>query len=336
MRQRFCSTVFLVGALVAMGAVAAPAGAVAGFGDVPADEFYSDAVQWMVDSEITSGTSPGCFAPGDPATRGQAATFIHRFYGEPPGGPTGFVDVSPTDFFADAIGWMADQAITTGTSASLFSPARLVTRGEVATFLHRAAGSPPGGSEPFADVSSSDFFAGAVSWMVAEGITLGTSPTTFSPNRAVTRAEMATLLYRAAGSPAVTLTAGADCATAEESVELSVAEALSFDLLNQARADAGRAPLVRSATMDVEARAWSETMDATGAFQHSMLGYAENIAWWSVGSASPAAAAARLHEIWVNSPGHYANMISESYTTIGVGFWRSDDGGWYATHVFSD
>jgi uncharacterized protein YkwD len=336
MRQRFFSTVVLVGALVAMATAAPPAGAVAGFGDVPAGEFYSDAVQWMVDSEITSGTSPGCFAPGDPATRGQAATFIHRFYGEPAGSATGFVDVSPTDFFADAIGWMADQEITTGTSASLFSPARLVTRGEVATFLHRAAGTPASGFEPFADVSPADFFSDAVGWMVAEGITSGTSPTTFSPDRAVTRAEMATLLYRAAGSPPVTLTAGGACATAEESVELSVAEAVSFDLLNQARADVGRAPLVRSAAMDVEARAWSETMDLTDAFRHSTLGYGENIAWWSVGSASPAAAAAKLNEIWVNSPGHYANMISGSYTTVGVGFWRSDDGGWYATHVFSD
>ncbi len=332
MRGRSRSTVGLIVALLLW--MPAPAEAVAGFGDVAADEFYSEAVQWMVDEGITSGTSPGCFSPGVATTRGEVATFIHRAYGEPGAAPSGFVDVEPSDFFADAVGWMVARDITTGTSPITFSPDRLVTRGELAAFLYRAAGAPAAGTENFSDVVPSDFFADAVAWMVGQGITTGTSSTTFSPSRFVTRGEVATFLYRNAGSPAVSLTAGGDCSTAGDAVELAVAEAMSFNLLNELRADLGRAPLVRLASMDLDARAWSERMSLTGAFTHSNLGYGENIAWWSAGSASPEEAAVKMHELWVNSPGHFTNMTRASYTAMGIGFWRSDAGGWYATHIF--
>lgn len=77
----------LVAALATTLATVAPAGAAAGFGDVPEDEFYAEAVQWMVDNGITAGTSPGCFSPSDATSRGQLATFIHRSEGEPTAGP---------------------------------------------------------------------------------------------------------------------------------------------------------------------------------------------------------------------------------------------------------
>ena len=109
MSQLSCPAKVLVGALAVVVSFAVPAGAVAGFGDVAADEFYSDAVQWMVDEEITSGTSPGCFSPDSLTTRGQVATFIHRSYGEPVGGAPGFDDVSSSDFFAEAIGWRSEE-----------------------------------------------------------------------------------------------------------------------------------------------------------------------------------------------------------------------------------
>jgi uncharacterized protein YkwD len=315
-------------------AAAAPVGAVAGFGDVAGDEFYADAVQWMLDNEITSGTAPGCFSPGSATSRGEVATFIHRAHGQPDGGESGFVDVASSAYYAEPVGWMVDQGITTGTTPNTFAPDRLVTRGELATFLHRAEGSPAGGAEAFADVDDSDFFAEAVGWMVREGITTGTSPSTFSPDRHVTRGEVATFLYRVAGSPSVTLSIGGDCATADEAVELAVAEAQSFNLLNELRVGRGLAPLVRLASMDSDARAWSRTMDATGDFHHSNLPYGENIAWWSAGHASPEAAADLMHDLWVDSPGHYGNMTNAGYTSVGVGFWRSDSGGWHATHVF--
>ncbi len=311
----------------------APANAAAGFGDVPIGEFYTEAVQWMVDEGITTGTSPGCFQPAAPATRGQVATFLHRFRNQPHGVGEPFIDVGPDDFFAEAVAWMASTGITTGVTPSTFEPDRLVTRGEVATFLHRAEGAQPAGAEPFADVSDDDFFAEPVAWMVEQGITTGVTSTTFAPSRPVTRAELAAFLYRVAGEPAVSLDGGEICPTAGDQNQLAVAEAFSFQLLNDLRAGLGLDALDRTGTMDSFARTWSATMDSSGDFEHSGGPYAENIAWWSAGSASPEAAAAKLHELWVNSPGHYNNMTRSGYDEVGVGFWLSEDG-WHATHVF--
>lgn len=96
---------------------------------------------------------------------------------------------------------MVDEGITTGTAPGCFSPDRAVTRAEIAAFLHRFAGEPRAGSEPFSDVGAGDWFRAPVAWMASAGITTGTSPTTFSPDRAVTRGEFAAFLYRFAGSP---------------------------------------------------------------------------------------------------------------------------------------
>ncbi|MDW3218376.1 MAG: S-layer homology domain-containing protein [Acidimicrobiales bacterium] len=333
MRRSQRTAVRAVVALAVFVAAVGPAGAIAGFGGVPDDRFYSDAVQWMVDNDITSGTSEGCFSPDADTTRAQLATFIHRAEGEPAGGEADFADVASNAFYADAVGWMAQNDITTGTTPNTFSPDRPVTRGEVATFLHRVAGEPPGGEENFVDVDPDDFFAAAVGWMVANGITTGTSSSTFSPHRNVTRGEVATFLYRVAGEPSVALTGDGYCDSADG--QLAAAEARSFQLLNQLRTGLGLDPLTRNGAMDAAAREWSFTMDDTGNFQHSNLPYGENIAWWSAGYATPEAAAEKMHELWTNSPGHYANMTRADYELIGVGFWQSDDGGWHATHVFS-
>ncbi|MDG2027513.1 MAG: S-layer homology domain-containing protein [Acidimicrobiales bacterium] len=325
----------LLGTLGLLLAAAPTAGAVAGFGDVPEDEFYAAAVQWMVANDISDGTSPGCFSPMDSTSRGQLATFIHRSEGEPAGGPNSFVDVAAGAYYADAVGWMVQNGITTGTTPSTFSHDRYVTRGELATFLHRVAGEPSGGSENFADVDDTGFYADAVAWMVDTGITTGTSPTTFSPYRAVTRGEVATFLFRSAGEPSVVFSGDGDCATGELDLQLATAEARSFTLLNDLRAGLGLDPLERTATMDAAARDWSHTMDTIGNVQHSSLPYGENIAWWSAGYATPVDAAEKMHDLWINSPGHYNNMTRANYELIGVGFWRSDSGGWHATHVFS-
>ena len=310
-----------------------PAGAAAGFGDVPDDVFYTAPVQWMVDQGITNGTAPGCFSPSDPASRAEVAVFLHRSEGEPEGGSEPFVDVAAGRYYTEAVAWLASAGITTGTSPTTFDPDRLVTRAEVAAFMYRIAGSPATGGEPFTDVNPGDFFADAVAWMVAEGITTGTSATTFSPNRPVTRSEIATFLYRAAGSPAVSVAAGGVCTT-HEFATLLEAEQRSFQRLNELRVGLGLAPLVRTDAMDDFARNWSYTMHTTRDFEHSSGPYGENIAWWSNGNAEPVRSADVMHDLWVNSTGHYRNMTSTRYTRVGVGFWQGPNG-WYATHVFS-
>lgn len=114
-----------------------------------------------------------------------------------------FTDVQPGAYYYDAVAWAVEQGVTAGTTAATFSPNNPCTRAQILTFLWRAAGSPAvGGANPFADVASGAYYCDAVAWAVANGITAGTSATTFSPNATCTRAQAVTFLYRAAGSPA--------------------------------------------------------------------------------------------------------------------------------------
>jgi hypothetical protein len=117
-----------------------------------------------------------------------------------------FSDVSTGAYYYDAVVWAVEQGITLGTGATTFSPDATVTRDQAVTFLWRAAGSPApkGGALPFTDVPSGAYYYDAVAWAVEQGITLGTSATTFSPDATVTRDQTVTLLYRTAGSPAPT------------------------------------------------------------------------------------------------------------------------------------
>ena len=115
-----------------------------------------------------------------------------------------FVDVFATDYYYDAVLWAVENGITNGTSATTFSPSNPCTRAQMATFLWRAAGSlAPVGTSPFVDVPADAYYADAVQWAYEEGITAGTSATTFSPDAICTRAQMATFLWRIAGSQAV-------------------------------------------------------------------------------------------------------------------------------------
>ena len=116
-----------------------------------------------------------------------------------------FRDVSKSDYFYNAVLWAVENGITQGTSATAFSPAATCTRGQVVTFLWRAAGEPKmsGTKNPFRDVKSTDYYYNAVLWAVEKGITQGTSATTFAPGAPCTRAQVVTFLWRSAGEPKV-------------------------------------------------------------------------------------------------------------------------------------
>ena len=124
-----------------------------------------------------------------------------------------FVEEAPEQIFADvpvdaycyeAVKWAASEGITGGIGNNLFAPGLPCTRGQIVTFLWRAAGSPaPKSMSSFADVAEDAYYAKAVAWAVENGITGGTGNGKFSPDATCTRAQAVTFLYRASGSPAV-------------------------------------------------------------------------------------------------------------------------------------
>jgi len=183
-------------------AFALPAGAVAGFSDVAATDYWAEPVQWMVDNGITTGTGEGCFSPEATVTRGQAAAFMWRMEGEPaPTDSHAFVDIQVA-WQGDAVSWMVEQGITTGTTPSRYSPDAPLTRGQLAALLHRLADEPSAAGHPFSDVTAA-WQQIPIAWMIDDGITTGVTPTTFAPDVAVSRGQLATFFWRYKGSPSV-------------------------------------------------------------------------------------------------------------------------------------
>ena len=109
-----------------------------------------------------------------------------------------FTDVPAGAYYADAVAWAVEQGITAGTSETTFSPDMTCTRGQVVTFLWRAQGKPEptNAANPFTDVKESDYYYKAVLWAVEQGLTVGTSETTFSPDMTCTSGQVITFLYR--------------------------------------------------------------------------------------------------------------------------------------------
>ena len=171
------------------------------FADVAADAWFHDAVRWAVTNGVTEGTSDTTFSPGEACTRAQAVTFLWRAAGSPAAGGTEnpFTDVPEDAYYRDAVLWAMEKNITQGTGADTFSPDEQCTRGQIVTFLYRAAESPEAaGTMPFEDVAPDAYYAAAVRWAVGETITQGTDSTHFSPGKSCTRAEIVTFLQRAA------------------------------------------------------------------------------------------------------------------------------------------
>ncbi len=169
------------------------------FTDVQPGVYYYDAVLWAVEKGITNGTSDTAFSPNLTCTRAQTVTFLWRAAGSPAPQSTAnpFTDVQPGAYYYDAVLWAVEQGITNGTSDTAFSPDATVTRGQTVTFLHRYAGSQDAaGSNPFADVAADAYYADAVQWAVANGVTQGTGENTFSPADGCTRGQIVTFLYR--------------------------------------------------------------------------------------------------------------------------------------------
>lgn len=115
-----------------------------------------------------------------------------------------FTDVADKAYYRDAVAWAVENGITKGTTATTFSPNATCTRAQAVTFLWRAAGSPKPETRtmPFADVPAGSYYYDAVLWAVENGITKGTSDTTFSPDATCSRAQIVAFLWRSEKSPA--------------------------------------------------------------------------------------------------------------------------------------
>ena len=169
------------------------------FGDVSTDAYYYQAVQWAQEKGITDGISSNLFGPKQPCTRSQIVTFLWRAAGspEPKGTVAGMTDVVSGSYYAKAVAWAVENGITTGTAEGTFSPDATCTRAQAVTFLARAQNAKATGKTAFSDVPADSYFADAVAWAQANGVTTGTSETTFSPDNDCTRAQIVTFLYRA-------------------------------------------------------------------------------------------------------------------------------------------
>ena len=112
--------------------------ATASFIDLRDGAFYLEAVDWLVGENLTTGIAPDRFGPERTLTRGEFVTFLYRLAGRPIGSPAaGFVDAPGDAFYANAVDWALHRGLTTGTSATTFSPERPLNRGEAVTFLYR-------------------------------------------------------------------------------------------------------------------------------------------------------------------------------------------------------
>lgn len=167
------------------------------FRDVPTDAYYYEAVKWAQKKGITGGIGDGLFGPNQPCTRAQIVTFLWRAAGAPVVNyAMDLTDVPSDAYYAEAVRWALSQGITTGTADGRFSPNAPCTRAQAVTFLFRASKASADGAPAFSDVAADAYYAEAVKWATDNGITNGTTSSTFSPGSGCTRAQIVTFLWR--------------------------------------------------------------------------------------------------------------------------------------------
>ncbi len=168
------------------------------FYDVPAGTYYYQAVKWAAEKGITGGIGNNLFGPDQPCTRAQIVTFLWRAAGSPePETMSSFSDVPASTYYAKAVAWAVEHGITTGTGDGKFSPDATCTRAQSVTFLYRALNARAESTSDFRDVSPDAYYADAVAWAAASGITNGIGDGLFGPDNDCTRAQIVTFLWRA-------------------------------------------------------------------------------------------------------------------------------------------
>ena len=168
------------------------------FADVAIDAYCYEAVRWAVKNGITDGVGNDRFAPEQSCTRAQIVTFLWRAAGSPVVNyAMDLSDVAEDVYYAEAVRWALSEGITTGTGKSSFSPDATCTRAQAVTFLARALNANASGKAEFGDVPTDSYFAEAVAWAAANGVTEGVGGGLFGSNNSCTRGQIVTFLYRA-------------------------------------------------------------------------------------------------------------------------------------------
>jgi len=180
----------------------AAAAAFVPFADVTGTAFWVGPADWAKATGISTGVDGINFGPTGTLSRGQAVTFLWRFMGQPAASaPATFSDVISEKFYGSAVDWAASSRVTTGIGDNLFDPDGGVTRGQLATFMWRMAGEPAVlDSAGFTDVAPGIYYAAAVDWMAATGITTGIGDGLFDPEGIVNRLQLVTFLHRLAST----------------------------------------------------------------------------------------------------------------------------------------
>ena len=169
------------------------------FVDVKSGDYYYDAVLWAAKNGITSGTDAVHFSPEQPCPRAQLVTFLWRAAGapEPKGTAASLTDVASGSYYEKAVAWAIENGITAGTGEGKFSPDATCTRAQAVTFLARALNAKAASAAEFSDVPTDSYFADAVAWAAANGVTEGIGGSLFGSDNDCTRGQIVTFLYRA-------------------------------------------------------------------------------------------------------------------------------------------
>ena len=176
----------------------------ADFVDVPADAWYAEAVQYVYENGMMSGTSETTFSPNLTTTRGMIVTILYRLENEPTvTDTTAFTDVAADQYYANAVAWAAQNGIVSGIDATTFAPNNAITREQMAAILYRYAQfkgydvSAKADLSVYTDAASVGAYAtDAMAWANGAGLITGTSATTLTPAGNATRAQVATILMR--------------------------------------------------------------------------------------------------------------------------------------------
>lgn len=305
------------------------------FKDVPKDYWAYTEITELAEKGIIKGKLDGSFAPVEPVTRAQSAMMIVRALGIPTAGKPNpnFSDVNRNTSGYAEIAALVDMGVFM--KAEKFNPMQPASRAQISKILVTAFELQGSSSKvnAFRDVPKNEWFYPHVDKLVANSITTGTSPTTFSPYDNVTRVQMAAFIHRIleAQEPSVP-----DGETA------MMAEVLT--LVNQERAKVGAPALALHTGLQRAALLKSKDMADKNYFDHQSPTYgspydllrSQGISFSAAGEniAAGHRTAESVMEGWMNSPGHRANILSSDFTHIGIGIYRGGSYGIYHTQLF--